>query len=283
MGASRYYDQAAAAYASIRRAVAVDLLLGSIMRHGRCLLAETELIDAGCGSGLYISALAPEVRLLTAFDSSPGMLEIARAARDALPEDVKRRVTLLEADILRMPFESETADVVLVSLVLHHVFKAAGNRDAVVSALRECHRVLRPNGLLITITCTPAQVEDAAWYCALLPERILEDSKERHGRLAQQEQEASSAGFSVLSRTVPIDEILHGEAYFDKEGPFDPEWRASDSIFSLATEAEIGELELALRRKLEDGTLDEWFAAREERRRSVGQVTVSTYRKVVLP
>ena len=207
------------------------------------------------------------------------MLEVATQAREELSSEIKPRVGLVQADVTEMPFEDQSADVVLASLVMHHVFRAAGTRDAVVKALKECHRVLRPKGLLISITCTPAQVLDAAWYCALIPRRILEQSMERHGTIRQQVAETLSAGFELLTRVVPVDEILHGEAYFNMRGPLDPQWRASDSIFSLATDEEISEMETTLRRRIEDGTLDEWFQEREERRRSVGQVTISTYRR----
>jgi ubiquinone/menaquinone biosynthesis C-methylase UbiE len=279
LSTSGYYDQAAASYASIRRAVAIDQVVGAIAAHGRRALRDSDLIDAGCGSGLYISALAPLVGSLIAFDVSPGMLERAAAVRGALPQDVKMRVEVLEADITHMPFENGSADVVLVSLVLHHVFRVARSREAVSRALKECRRVLRERGVLITITCTPAQVLDAAWYCALLPSRILDQSIERHGTVVQQVNEAEEVGFKLLSRVVPVDEILHGEAYFDKKGPLDSEWRAADSIFSLATEDEIAEIEATLRSRIEDGSLDQWFEEREERRRSVGQVTVSVYRR----
>jgi ubiquinone/menaquinone biosynthesis C-methylase UbiE len=274
-----YYNDAASAYAEIRRAIGVELLVGYIVSHVPKTLGEIELVDAGCGVGLYSAALAPLVQSVVALDQSPGMLAQASATMAQLSPEVGSKVALVEADIRTMPVEDASADVVLASLVLHHVARTAGTRQAVVDALRECRRVVRRDGLLITITCSPSQVLDGAWYCALLPRHCLDQSLQRHGQVRQQEAEAIAAGFELVHRSVPVDEILHGEAYFDARGPLDPQWRRSDSIFSLASDDEIAEMEAALSAKVADGTLEQWFTEREAKRRSVGQVTISAYKK----
>lgn len=275
-GGEGYDRKTAASYAAVRQAVAADLLVGSIYTHGRAAVHDTDLVDAGCGVGLYTAALAPLVRSVSAFDISSPMLARAATAVAELPPAVGATVSLVEADIRHIPLADESADVVLASLVLHHVARAAQTRDAVVEALGECHRVLRGRGLLITVTCTPAQVRDGAWYCALIP-RCVEKSLWRHGSVEEQEAEAQAAGFRLVGRAVPVDALLHGHSYFNPLGPLDPEWRRSDSIFTLADPSDISEMEASLNHLIQEGELDDWFRARERRRREVGQITVSSY------
>jgi len=94
------------------------------------------ILDAGCGSGPLSAALRAKGAIMTGFDASPAMVELAR---QRLGEDA----TLLVADISRpLPFADGAFDDVVVSLVLHYL------RDW-TAPLAELRRVLRPGGRLI--------------------------------------------------------------------------------------------------------------------------------------
>ena len=73
----------------------------------------------------------PAVELLAA-DLHPQMLQLARRWNDGLP------IRFLRCDARRLPFRDRSVDVVLCSLMLHHLTEA----DA-VQALRELGRVAR--------------------------------------------------------------------------------------------------------------------------------------------
>lgn len=94
------------------------------------------VLDAGCGSGPLTAALRDRGALVTGFDGSPAMVELAR---QRLGEDVPLRV----ADLAEpLPFADDSFDVVVASLVLHYLQDWSG-------PLTEIRRVLTPGGRLI--------------------------------------------------------------------------------------------------------------------------------------
>lgn len=102
-----------------------------------------DVLDAGCGPGLYAAELVARGARVTAFDVSPRMVELARARAAGA---VEIRVSDLEQPL---PWLADASfDLVLQALVLHHV------RDR-VGMLRELRRVLRPGGRLVLSTVHP--------------------------------------------------------------------------------------------------------------------------------
>jgi ubiquinone/menaquinone biosynthesis C-methylase UbiE len=97
---------------------------------------ERRILDAGCGSGPLAAALHAKGAIVTGFDSSPAMVELARRRLGANAE-------LLVADLSRpLPFADGGFDDVVVSLVLHYL------RDW-TAPLAELRRVLKPGGRLL--------------------------------------------------------------------------------------------------------------------------------------
>jgi SAM-dependent methyltransferase len=94
------------------------------------------VLDAGCGSGLYASELIRRGAQVTGFDQSPRMVEICWE----LPGAGDFRVHDLNDPIRWLPDAS--VDLVLCALAIEYV-------DDRVAALRELHRVLRPDGALV--------------------------------------------------------------------------------------------------------------------------------------
>jgi 2-polyprenyl-6-hydroxyphenyl methylase/3-demethylubiquinone-9 3-methyltransferase len=92
------------------------------------------LVDLGCGAGL----LAPHV--------PPGYRHIGvDITASALDQATAHGVIAVRADVTRLPFPDESADVVSAGEILEHV----RDLDAVVG---EACRVLRPGGLLVLDT-----------------------------------------------------------------------------------------------------------------------------------
>jgi SAM-dependent methyltransferase len=101
------------------------------------------VLDAGCGSGPLSAALRAKGAVVTGFDSSPAMVELARRR---LGDDADVHV----ADISRpLPFADGVFDDVVVSLVLHYL------RDW-TTPLAELRRVLKPGGRLLLSVNHPA-------------------------------------------------------------------------------------------------------------------------------
>lgn len=105
---------------------------------GQCeLRAGDEVLEAGCGSGLFTAALAACCAHLTALDIEPRYLAQTARKTAGLPN-----VTLLQGDLAALPIPDASLDVIVLISVLTELPRP-------VDALRECRRVLKPGGRVI--------------------------------------------------------------------------------------------------------------------------------------
>lgn len=125
----------AGAYNALYDRPAVLALLGDV--RGR------DVLDAGCGPGLYAAELVARGARVTAFDASA---EMVRLARERLGDAATVRVAGLDAPLDWLADGSY--DLAVMALVLHHL-------DDRVAALREVARVLRDGGRLVVSTTHP--------------------------------------------------------------------------------------------------------------------------------
>lgn len=106
------------------------------------------VLDAGCGSGPLAEALRAKGAIVTSFDSSPAMVELAR---QRLGEDADLQV----ADLSRpLPYADGSFDDVVVSLVLHYL-------EDWTAPLSELRRVLKPGGRLLLSVNHPRILESS--------------------------------------------------------------------------------------------------------------------------
>lgn len=131
----------AARYAASGEFAAIRDVLGS--------WSDGVIVDLGAGNGIAAYALAHAgAARVYAVEPDPSPLVghgAVRRIRDGLPIEIVAGVGE------HLPLMDEIADVVLARQVLHHV------RD-LAAVLRECHRVLRPGGLLLA--CREHVVDD---------------------------------------------------------------------------------------------------------------------------
>lgn len=106
-------------------------------------VAERRVLDAGCGSGPLAAALRDQGAIVSGFDLSPAMIDLAR-------ERLGRDADLLVADLAKpLPYEDDTFDVVVSSLALHCL-------EDWIAPLNELRRILRPGGRLVVSVPHPA-------------------------------------------------------------------------------------------------------------------------------
>ena len=94
------------------------------------------VLDAGCGHGPLMEALAARGATVAGFDASPAMVDLARQRLGPGPD-------LRVADLARpLPYPDAAFDDVVCSLVLHYLEDWSG-------PLAELRRVLRPGGRVL--------------------------------------------------------------------------------------------------------------------------------------
>ncbi|MFE7625560.1 class I SAM-dependent methyltransferase [Streptomyces sp. NPDC057509] len=108
-------------------------------------VAGRRILDAGCGSGPLSAALRDRGAVVSGFDASAGMLELARRR---LGDGADLRVADLGSPL---PYPDDTFDDVVASLVLHYL-------EDWGPALAELRRVLRTGGRLIASVDHPFAV-----------------------------------------------------------------------------------------------------------------------------
>jgi ubiquinone/menaquinone biosynthesis C-methylase UbiE len=141
------YDSFAEAYSAETEA---NLLNGYYARPAVVKLAGDvtgrRILDAGCGSGPIAAMLRDRGAIVTGFDSSAGMLELAR---QRLGPDADLHL----ADLAEpLPFPDNAFDDVIAALVLHYL-------QDWTEPLAELRRVLRPGGRLITAVDHPHAID----------------------------------------------------------------------------------------------------------------------------
>jgi ubiquinone/menaquinone biosynthesis C-methylase UbiE len=131
------YDEFAEAYSADND---VNLLNGHYERPAMVSLAGEvdgrRILDVGCGSGALSAALRDRGAIMSGFDLSQAMIDLARRR---LGEDAD----LIVADLAKpLPYADAAFDDVVASLVLHYL-------EDWTEPLAELRRVLKPGGRLI--------------------------------------------------------------------------------------------------------------------------------------
>ena len=98
------------------------------------------VLDAGCGSGKYLSTVENVASKLYAVDASKEQLNIAKTK-------VKNKENVIQADLVALPFEDNTFDLIYATWVLGTIIEEEKRKKA----LLELNRVLRPNGRIILV------------------------------------------------------------------------------------------------------------------------------------
>jgi ubiquinone/menaquinone biosynthesis C-methylase UbiE len=116
------------------------------------------ILDAGCGNGRYTRFLlryADKHAVITAFDLSQRMLKRARRRLHS------PRVSLIAADLSRLPYPDAYFDAIVCGWVLEHLPDPR-------PGLRELARVMRPQGkllLLVTEDTLTGSMCSRMWHC----------------------------------------------------------------------------------------------------------------------
>lgn len=224
------------------------------------------LLDAGCGTGNYIAALAPSVKKIIGLEFNSGMLKQAQSKFKN-----SEKVELVQGSLLeKLPFEDNTFHGILINQVLHHLDTDWENFPNAEKLFNEFYRVLKPGGFLAINTCHRGQRE-ALWWANLMP-RVRDDYINRYMTLDKMGKTFNQIGF-VKTQAVAIKEPLQGISYFNLMGPFAPYWRSGDSRWSLVTDTELAEIQQTLLDKANKSELGKFFDQFDQIRQKEGLTT----------
>jgi len=104
----------------------------------RSFCQNREVLELACGSGQGLGYLARGAKRMVGGDYSAPLVRIAR-------DHYRDRIPLLRLDAQAIPFRDRSFDVVLLYEAIYYL----PDREAFA---RECHRVLRPHGVLLLCT-----------------------------------------------------------------------------------------------------------------------------------
>jgi len=143
------------------------------------LLPPLEVADLGCGEGYLTVETARWAKHVTAVDRSTGVLARAKAlaARKKCAN-----ITWKKGELEKVPIDSGTIDVAMLSQALHHAAEPA-------QALSEAARILKPGGRLLILDLRP---HDETWVREKLGDQWFGFSDEHLEGLL------STAGFSDI-------------------------------------------------------------------------------------
>jgi len=151
-----------------------------------------KVLDLGCGTGTLVLLLkrAQPDATVVGIDGDPEVLQIARrkAALSGL------EIVLDRGMAYALPYPDESFDVVLTSLVLHHL-----TREDKARALREVSRVLRPGGSFHAADFGKPQ--NALMRSLAIVSELLEETKDGvEGRLPEMFRAAGLSGVEETAK-----------------------------------------------------------------------------------
>lgn len=157
-------------------------------------------IDVACGPATLARIFAPHVRWIAGLDLTPAMLE--RARREAA-ERKFANFCALRGNVLQMPFEVATFDLVVTSYSIHHLPDAA-------AAIAEISRVLKRGGKFALLDMVVSENTKIAQACNHL-EIVRDASHTRALPVSEFEKLLTARGLGIIQR-----EIIEHPRHFDQ-------------------------------------------------------------------
>lgn len=249
-------------YDRLRSPMGVDVIAGLLHVHCRKPLKDIHLLDAGCGTGQPAKALLDHgIGKITLLDASKEMLTVAK---EKLSHDIddKRIDAIVETTLPNLPFADRTFDSVLFYQSLHHLDKFGDGRTYPVleQALTETHRVLKKDGVLLITTDLSSTVRESLWFLqahACIREKIAQTYMPVQLYISLFQKHNFKCVSAVNLLTAAGENFYNN--YFDPESPLSADWRRATSVFDIATDQEIKEMEGFLLDKKRKGTLEKFM------------------------
>lgn len=101
-----------------------------------------DLVEFGCGTGIYTETIVQKTTSMFATDLSDSLLAVARARIGDHP-----KLTIQKENCIATSFPSEALDSIFMANLIHVIENPS-------TLLQECYRILRKDGTLVIVTFT---------------------------------------------------------------------------------------------------------------------------------
>jgi len=231
--------------------------------------------DLGCGTGVFIPKL---------LESKPSAIE-ANDPSEGMVNQTEERMNKLDTTGVTMTYTTdfvqamgdEKFDFIFCGQVLQNLTrepeKAAAAR---LDFLQNCHRVLKPGGkAVITTRYAPpdGRWSDLYWYAD--PE-IIPRAVEKMETMVPRDplSELAQAGFINCENCTDNDTVVNIDAFCHAENVANPAFRAADSFWQWADEADLKTRLDSIEKMTADGSIEEYVKARDSKRAGRGHVAI---------
>lgn len=163
--------------------------------------------------------------------------------------------------------ESESFDVVIMTMVLHHL--APESNQHVFNGIS---RVLKKGGVFWLQACTPQQQMEGFWWSLIIPQGASRSSSKFTGIPLLQAQ-LQTANLGVKACDIPEEPLMPLDKYLDPNGPLTVFYRNGDSTWALSRPDELDAGLDWWKEKIANQTALSFIQEREIQRQRVGQST----------
>ncbi len=122
-------------------------LLAEIIQELNRLPELGELVEFGCGTGIYTETIVQKTTSMFATDLSDSLLAVARTRIGDHP-----KVTIRKENCMATSFPSEALDSVFMANLIHVI-------ESPSTLLQECYRILRKSGTIVIVTFTDHEMK----------------------------------------------------------------------------------------------------------------------------
>jgi ubiquinone/menaquinone biosynthesis C-methylase UbiE len=269
------YNEAFTGYDQVRQPHGLDTIV-DILRRSKVPMDKQNVLEGGFGTGAYLDQIRHHVQTIDGVEGSEeGIQQTLQKVENAA------NVLLQLGNILQLSFPDNSFHAYMVNQVLHHL-DSGNNFQAVVSFLKEAHRVLKHDGRLILNTCSHEQLDPdtgSYWHYKYIS-RAAYAIQKYYIRIEELEKRLESMGFVEIRRTLPSERIFSRRYYEDPSIALKPGFSKGDSTYSFLSESELEASNLRLREAIEDGSVYEEMNRAASRAEEIGEAVIVSARKI---
>lgn len=273
------YDSTFQTYDHFRRPVGLTHVLTAFARQATPL-HEQRILEGGCGTASFLTAVAPYVRRATGIDASTTGLQKARAKLSSHTNTHVHADNILRLDRSVLP--DACVHSYMVNHVLHHLDEAASTFPNLTVFRNEAARVLRPEGILTILTTSQEQLDPhtGVLHTYRYVEARARELASRTAPLPRLVACMQAGGQFRHVDTVAVKEVLFEASYFRPRVMLDAEFHASDSVYAGIRPQEVADMRERLEADIESGAFEAHLKQCRRRFDEIGMCTLVVFQRV---